>query len=156
MPKYLAKGALRATGEEVEVILEAVTPAQAELTVNDMGVVVESVEPAVADALPVVTARPATPPLQALAVATHQQTEYNQPRPVTYVPAMRQVQTIERTGKSWKACQLVGAIGLMISVGACMTSGGFDADGSEQYIFLAGFSGLLFIIGRVGGWWYHG
>jgi hypothetical protein len=82
------------------------------------------------------------------------------------------VQTIEKTGKKWKAVQLVGVLMMLIGViGLVVSCAGVYADpfgegGGPSTRMKAIFSvlgGVLAscgvvttIIGRVGGWWYHG
>lgn len=77
----------------------------------------------------------------------------------------RGTRTIEQTAKSWKALQLCGALGLIVCVIGCgFTCAGGDGQGpmdddvARSGLFvLAGLVSLsLFIVGRLGAWWYHG
>lgn len=76
--------------------------------------------------------------------------------PVIVHPA-KEVQTIEKTGKKWKAWMLVGAATSILSVPVCIVGG------AEDLSELSGFGGLgiatglvIFIGARIGAWWYHG
>jgi hypothetical protein len=81
------------------------------------------------------------------------------------------VQTVELTGKRWKALILVGALltilgallwcsGLGLLPGALLPNVNVSPDRAAQ-AFVTGLMliivGLvLYIVGRVGAWWYHG
>jgi len=74
-----------------------------------------------------------------------------------------QVQTIERTGKSWKAGILVSLVALTAGIGACSWAVVRDARALTDPpvmsvvgagIFVMGLAGL--IVSRVGAWWRHG
>jgi len=78
------------------------------------------------------------------------------PAPVTAYP--RGTQTIEATGKPWKLCQLLGALGLITSVVWAMITGQSNDPGAALgFAILLGLLSLaLFIVGRIGAWWFHG
>jgi hypothetical protein len=67
---------------------------------------------------------------------------------------------VEQTGKKWKAIQLLGALGAI--AGTIVTfrglapndDGGQSAPTAGFLILVAGL--LVFLFGRLGGWWYHG
>lgn len=64
----------------------------------------------------------------------------------------RQTQTVEKTGKRWKGMMLWGIVGLV--AGACILS----AQGTQSvlgWVFLCT-GAWVFLVSRVGGWWYHG
>jgi len=59
------------------------------------------------------------------------------------------VQTIEQTGKAWKAAQLLGAVVLLVGIVWGMAGGGLPSA-------ILGVCGLVaYIVGRTGAWWYH-
>ena len=66
---------------------------------------------------------------------------------------MSAVQTIEATGKKWKALKVLGGViaGLFASLAA---AGGAAPDIVAFLLLLAG--GIAWITGRVGAWWNHG
>jgi uncharacterized membrane protein YvbJ len=67
-------------------------------------------------------------------------------------PAHGAVQTIEATGKVWKLLTLAGGLLFVISLIAVFISGG----ASKPPVWAAMTGGVLFILGRIGGWWRHG
>ena len=82
-----------------------------------------------------------------------------QPPPV---PPTGEVQTVEATGKMWKALQLIGVVLVCIGVVSCMVSyysvaptelGAGPVSISSALFFLAGLACM--VVGRVGAWWYH-
>jgi len=87
-----------------------------------------------------------------------------QQRPQVVVRPAPLVQTIERTGKKWKALMLIGALMFIGGTGTCMV--GMSAEAQSQSSLLAGLGviGFLvaalglstFVVGRICGWWYHG
>jgi hypothetical protein len=69
------------------------------------------------------------------------------------------VQTVEATGKDWKAAQLVGA--LMLLAGFWLICSGVGSGSDDGRRGLAGFimaagGFITWLVGRIGGWWYHG
>ena len=67
------------------------------------------------------------------------------------------VQTVELTGKRWKGIQLAGAVLLVIGAVTCGIGGAGGSSGATNaatWMFTVGF--VLFVVGRVGGWWKHG
>lgn len=73
------------------------------------------------------------------------------------------VQTIERTGKKWKAWMLLGAITMVLSVLGAIGAVAIANIAPDQaatalllsaLVFFVGF--VMFLIGLIGGWWYHG
>jgi len=62
----------------------------------------------------------------------------------------RKVQTIEKTGKGYKAVMLIGILMALIAIPmAC--------EGSSEAAIFVGLSGIiLYIVAKVGAWWYHG
>lgn len=87
-----------------------------------------------------------------------------QSRPQVVVRPAPLVQTIERTGKKWKALMLIGFLTFLGGLGNCTVS--MMAVGASQNAASAGFGALGFliaiaglvvlIVGRIGGWWHHG
>lgn len=63
---------------------------------------------------------------------------------------MREPQTIEQTGKIWKAWTAAGAVaglgGLAMGILA----------GSSGWLLVAMGGGIAWVIGRIGAWWHHG
>lgn len=72
------------------------------------------------------------------------------------------VQTIERTGKGWKAVQLLGGVIALLGFAACCAVFSPNATNVEKqqladsgvWMSFAGF--VVWVIGRIGGWWNHG
>ena len=72
---------------------------------------------------------------------------------------LRRVQLIEQTGKLWKAVQLFGALASIAgTVTACAgINAGNGSSSTTPVGFLILVLGLVvFVVGRIGGWWYHG
>lgn len=71
-------------------------------------------------------------------------------------------QTIEATGKGWKAIQLAGGVITFLGVASCCAVFGSDVTDAQREefasngvnFFLVGFG--IWLVGKVGGWWYHG
>jgi hypothetical protein len=72
------------------------------------------------------------------------------------------VQTIQATGKDWKIVQLIGGILIVVSFATC-GSGAYEfhdlaardaliAKGMLAFLFGV----VVYVAGRVGGWWCHG
>jgi DNA-directed RNA polymerase subunit M/transcription elongation factor TFIIS len=68
------------------------------------------------------------------------------------------VQTIEQTGKRWKAVQFVGALVMLAGVICVLVAcaGNLPVAVLVLGAVLATCGIVTFIIGRVGGWWFHG
>jgi hypothetical protein len=66
-----------------------------------------------------------------------------------YLAHSSHTQTIEKTGKTWKAGQLVGGLIMIVALASCVSSqeGGGD-------LFVLGI--IVWLGSRIGGWWYHG
>ena len=83
-------------------------------------------------------------------------------------PRPRGAQTTEATGKGWKFCQLLGALGtiacgawLVVLVVSHATSPDVtdsSVAGAASALALLGLlvSFVVFIFGRIGAWWFHG
>jgi len=64
-------------------------------------------------------------------------------------------QTVEATGKKWKAMKVIGVVITLIGVAACAVVVQ-TPESSPVVSSILGFSGLgLYIFGRIGAWWYH-
>ncbi len=130
--KFQVSGALKQTGEDVSVTVEAGDYRTAEAKANAMGIVVSQVAPDNAHS-----------DSGAVSVSLETQTST--------------VQTIEATGKLWKLCILLGIVLLLIGVIAIVLSFDVDSVSWLQWVarglFLLGL--LLYIAGRIGKWWYH-
>lgn len=73
-------------------------------------------------------------------------------------------QVVEQTGKQWKALQLFGGLG--VAVGTVMLCSGLATAGNKGWkqqepafdigcgIAIVGI--VVFLIGKIGGWWHHG
>jgi hypothetical protein len=76
-----------------------------------------------------------------------------QPSPQFYQPPPQplphKVQTIEATGKSWKAIQLLSGLSMCVGIVVFMIS---PAVGTLMLI--GGF--FFFVFARLGAWWHHG
>ena len=82
--------------------------------------------------------------------------------PTTVVSSPQKTQTIEATGKGWKAVQLGGFVVACLGLISCF--GAFSSTISEAErtkfaqngvnFFFAG--GVAYLVGKIGGWWYHG
>ena len=89
------------------------------------------------------------------------------PRPpppqVVEVYQARRVQTIEQTGKKWKVRMLLGSLLMVVSgIGACgvMMDSSMPAGQADTALVVAALAfgvGLtIYLLGRFGGWWFHG
>lgn len=78
-------------------------------------------------------------------------------RIVTTMSHPADVQTVEATGKSWKAMQAFGVGVILVGTFACMRSISESSEdgGVVSALFLLGGFGL-FAMGRIGAWWNHG
>lgn len=83
--------------------------------------------------------------------------------PAPYRPS--HVQTVEQTSKVWKATQLIGVLAIMLSAVSCSSAFAMSPEAVEDgqasimlmigvATFIVGFS--MYVVGRVGAWWYHG
>ncbi len=61
----------------------------------------------------------------------------------------KKIQTIEKTGKGWKAGKLAGIICTI--AGVLMSCGG-----QEEGVFLVIVGPVIYLIAKIGAWWYHG
>ncbi|MFH0981679.1 MAG: hypothetical protein V2A79_09090 [Planctomycetota bacterium] len=144
--RFRVIGLERGTGDPVDITFDAPTPSAAEEKANRMGVMVERIdltETALAPLPP--------PPTQAAPTAPS-----GRPLVVRPVPT---VQTIEKTGKIWKAIQLLSACAMIIGIPmvcSSVSSGPSASPPSPVGILLALLGFLGVIVGRVGAWWYHG
>ena len=86
---------------------------------------------------------------------------------IAKVVDVQDVQLTESTSKKWKMLQLIGCVGIGLSfvivVWWLATMPPLDLDdpgGSPEYLVGAfvvfALSLLVFTLGRVGAWWYHG
>lgn len=70
------------------------------------------------------------------------------------------VQTVEQTGKNWKATQAGGClmviVGIMATVLAANSVSGSHEDSGAGWILLVFFGLVVFLFGRIGAWWNHG
>ena len=71
-----------------------------------------------------------------------------------------QTVTIEKTGKRWKAAQLVSILFMVIGGVVCMIGAPDDVDDSTALLY---FGAVIFFIGlasllatKIAVWWYHG
>lgn len=63
------------------------------------------------------------------------------------------VQTIEATGKQWKAIQLIGGLIAMAGFGSCA----FTSGEGMFYSYFLGVGGLaIMVYASLGAWWQHG
>lgn len=146
--RYVVHGAHQQSGQEANFVIEAATAAHAEARANEMGFLVHSVlqQP--------VHVAPQTD-IERLASAVRSGP------PIVVRPA-KQVQTIEKTGKEWKAVILLG--GVMMIAGLVVFALTIASDARPSGPNVGAIAGLVaFIvglvvygIGRVGAWWYHG
>lgn len=63
---------------------------------------------------------------------------------------MSRIQTVQQTSKIWKAIQVLGVLGMVGGLTA------FYMTHEPGCAFTAGACVPIWIIGRVGAWWYHG
>lgn len=68
--------------------------------------------------------------------------------------ARRKVQTIQQTGKFWKSLQALGVLGILGAVTWGMIAQ--DANTTAMCILVSVPSFVLYVVGRVGAWWFHG
>ena len=107
--------------------------------------------------VPPTTAIAAAPP--AATAPPFQPVQYEQPAVQTvYVQALApRVQAIEKTGKKWKACILLGYLLMLAGLIGVWLS--FLKQSEKTLIGCGAIWALglgLYIYGRVGAWWYHG
>lgn len=144
--KYEVRGAHKDTGDESLLTIEAPTPTEAADRAASMGFYVSDVRPA------------------QLGGASRAGSRHPAGTPGTV-----KVQTIQKTGKVWKAMGLVGF--LLLATGlACIVIFFANAEklddgsGSDGWLALAGLLGFLgtpvglltLVIARIGAWWNHG
>ncbi|MBI2999132.1 MAG: zinc-ribbon domain-containing protein [Deltaproteobacteria bacterium] len=75
---------------------------------------------------------------------------------------IRSAVTIQATGRAWKATQLTGAAAAIAGITGVAIGptdgisflGGFPALGLASLSLFTGI--LVFIVGKIGAWWYHG
>lgn len=93
------------------------------------------------------------PPAQPVAYAS----------PPQYLPPVLagsppRVQTVEATSKIWKACQALGVLGILVGVTMLIigiqTSGNRGLTAIGGLLFVVGF--ILYLVGRICGWWFNG
>jgi hypothetical protein len=105
---------------------------------------------------PVSDQAPACPhcggPIQAVQVKTQTATEKTSPaRPAT------KTQTIEATGKKWKALQFIGIVLIIFAIlsrSVVFSMEVLEPNGIiSSLLWMDGIFAYLF--GRVGGWWFH-
>ncbi len=133
------------TRHELALIVDAPSDAAAERVARSRGIDVSSVRP------------------ESDADAPGDEHPGSEPKVILTAPAPGSVQTIELTGKPWKAILLLGAALMILGLGAgsyallsdprALTSPPLLA-----YLGAGAFIGglLVFIVGRLGAWWYHG
>ena len=64
-------------------------------------------------------------------------------------------QTVELTGKEWKAGQLLGCGLMVLGMVGCITS--CSGEHVSTWGIIAFFAGLVvLIVAQIGGWWHHG
>lgn len=73
------------------------------------------------------------------------------------------VQTIEKTGKLWKAVRVAASLtlltGLTIYAGMWVMSAdpNFESTAVRSWpLIIAGMSVPVYVVGRIGAWWFHG
>ena len=66
--------------------------------------------------------------------------------------------TIEATGKRWKAAQAVGVLAIIGGAAVAIAAGMVDGSPAMLGAGMAavGLGLPVWIVGRVGGWWFHG
>ncbi len=73
-------------------------------------------------------------------------------------PVAPSVQTIERTGKTWKGLSCLGALTLLGGVVIAIAGGG--SGGQSAFIAIGVLMGIIgfgiAVVARIGAWWYHG
>lgn len=73
------------------------------------------------------------------------------------VAAVPRVQTVEQTGKRWKAQQLLAVLLVCISVVVIIAGGASTSVGAEVAGSLMLAAGAIwFVVARIGAWWHHG
>jgi hypothetical protein len=120
-------------------------------TTQQANALAQLVEPPT-EGLPEETPPPGTtPPPQ---VVYYQHVVYQQPRQ----PPQRRVQTIEQTGKTWKAQILLSS--LLLIAGVVLATVGAQSKGMEAATALGVMAILIGIVwlifAKLGAWWFHG
>lgn len=133
--RFRVQGADISTGERLELLLEAPDEKAARRRANESGLRVESVVEA--------------PPKSAEPMLVRMEPGY--------------IQTIEQTGKTWKALLLVSLVLLTLGIGSCSWAVMRDPRAltrppllsiSGATLAIVGLAGV--IVARVGAWWKHG
>ena len=129
MPKYEVNGADGGTAESRNLTIEAADESEAAAIANHRGVMVHDVKPAKPD---------------------------------------RGAQTVELTSKRWKTWQLAGLLTMLlgtllivvmfaVAAGAGLVTSNAALSVWFAFMGLALFTGMvLYLVGRIGAWWYHG
>lgn len=66
-------------------------------------------------------------------------------------------QTIEATGKIWKAAQAIGVLLVVVGATWFFIAAGLESGGGAAAGAAIGGIGLAgYLTGRVGAWWFHG
>ena len=78
---------------------------------------------------------------------------------------------IELTGKRWKVCQLVGILGVVVAAawftvlivhdaaapGVSVAQNAAEVSASAGWLIgVLALGVIVFLVGRIGAWWYHG
>lgn len=69
---------------------------------------------------------------------------------------IKEVQTVEQTGKRWKKMELFGGLIFFVGVGSCciLLAGGGEGMEFTAIPMISGV--ILCIIAKIGAWWCHG
>lgn len=69
----------------------------------------------------------------------------------------RSVQTIEQTGKPWKAIQAISIVGFLVCGIGLLLSLGMNSPGGMIIFFMGGVVAMMtHMASRLGAWWFHG
>ena len=76
--------------------------------------------------------------------------------PLQATPTEGPVQTIEKTGKGWKAAQLLGVLAMVGGCSVAISTGQDSPEALTTSVTTAMVGFGVFVIARIGAWWKHG
>lgn len=142
------------TGTSIDLIVDAPSAQKAQAIAEARKIKVQRIEPE-PDAPP--------PPTSLTESKTDADDDNDKKEPVLVRIEPGYVQTIERTGKNWKALLLLGSLLLLGGLTSCGWAMLSDPRALTSPPLLAWIGGsialtgfVIFLFGRFGAWWFHG
>jgi len=159
--RYRILGTDPETKQELALIVDAPTAAEAEKLARAKGISIVSTEPEPAGTPEAGESEKPAPKPGGSTQGANDDDEL--PRVVLTMPVPGSVQTIELTAKPWKAILFFGAFLMILGLlgaGWAIVSDPRSLTNPPLLVYLGAgaFVGglLVFIVGRLGAWWYHG